>query len=233
MWRRSMKIAGMTSSSKRGRTSSTKKSGADDARVMSVKRADILPRTGVASAARRKPIAAPSLDAPTEAPATEVAAPKKRVRRLEQTENVAGRTRAPRVAGRASVKPASVKPSSVKAGSSKSASGKSKSKKAAAKEVTPTASGILAELQPVAASVGAAEPATAANDESATTVLEAPAVGALAAVETEMVVEASAILEETIIAMPVASAPPPERRGLVRTVSRLLASLLRLTGPRL
>ena len=90
--------------------------------------------------------------------AKEVAGSKKRVRRPEQTETVGGPNKAPRAAGRASGKP-KPKPN----------------KKAAAKEVTPTTPEILAVLQPVAESVGAAEAATTANDESAMTVLEAPA----------------------------------------------------------
>jgi hypothetical protein len=179
-----MKIAGMASSSKRTRTSSSNKSSADDARVISIKRPDTLPRNGVASAGRRKPLAESSLDVPTELVAKAVAGPKKRVRRPEQTETVGSRTRTPRAAGRASVKP----------------------KKAAAK---------------------------VANDESAMTVAELPAMGAPAAVETEIVVEASAILEETTIAMPVPPLPHAETRGLVGTVSRLFSSLRRWVGPRL
>src|SRR5450631_936281 len=192
-----MKIAGMESSSKRRRTSSTKKSGADDARVMSVKRTDVLPRQGVASAGRRKPIAEPSLDAPTEAVAAAIASSKKRIRRRDQTKIVDSRTKTAPAAGRAS----------------------GKRKKPAAKKVTQMAPAVV--------------PATMATDESAMTVLEAPAVGALAAVETEIVVEPSAILEETTIAMPVTPGSHPRQRGLVRTASRLLSRLLRWTAPRL
>ena len=177
------KIAGMESSSKRRRTSSTKKSGADDARVISVKRTDVLPRQGVASAGRRKPIAELSVGAPTEVVAAGIASSKKRIRRREQTDTVDSRTKTTRAAGRAS----------------------GKLKKPAAKEVT-------------------------RNDESAMTVLEAPAVGGLAAVETELVVEPSAILEETTIAMPVTSGSHPGQRSLVRTASRLLSRLLRWTS---
>jgi len=201
-----MKIAGMESSSKRRRTSSTKKSGADGARVISVRRADMLPRKGVASAGRRKPIGEPSVDAPTEAVVEAIASSKKRVRRPEQTETASSRPKAPRAAGRASGKP----------------------KKTAAKELTQLAPAVVSET------VEAALPsATMANDESAMTALGASAVGAVAAVETEMVVEASAILEETTIAMPVMPGSQPEKRGLVRTVLGLLSSLRLWTGPRL
>jgi hypothetical protein len=211
MRRRLMKIAGMASSSKRRRTSSSKKSGADDTRVISVKRADMLPRTGVASAGRRKPMAEPSLDSATEPPAKAVAASKKSVQRRDQTETVGSRARAPRPADRTSGKP----------------------KKAAAKEVKRAAPEMPAVWQPVTETVGAVEPATTANNESAMTVLELPAEGALAAVETEMVVEPSAILEETTIALPVAPLPHSGTRGFVRTVLRLLSTLRRWTGPRL
>jgi hypothetical protein len=183
------KIAGMEPSSKRRRTSSKKKSGAEGARVISVKRADMLPRKGVAAAGQRETLAEPLLDAPTEPVAKAIASSRKRVRRPEQTETIGSRTKPARAAGRASVKP----------------------KKPAAKEVTPLAPAVVPETVEVATP---------------------SAVVGLAAVETETVVEASAILEETTIATPVAPAAHPAKRGLVRTVSRLLSSLLRWTAPR-
>ena len=173
---------------------------------MSVRRADMLPRKGVASAGQRQPTAEPSLDAPTEAVAKAIASSTKRVRRPEQTETVATRTKPTGAAGRASAKP----------------------KKSAAKELTRMAQAVVPET------VEAATPsAPMANDESAMTILEAPALGALAAVETEMVVEPSAILEETTLATPVTPGAHPAKRGLVRTVSRLLSSLRRWTALRL
>ena len=56
---------------------------------------------------------------------------------------------------------------------------------------------------------------------------------ALAIVETELEVEASAILEETtIVEVPIAPPPHPGRRALVTVVSRLLSMLCRWTGVR-
>jgi hypothetical protein len=163
------KIAGMETSPKRRRASSSKKSSAGQARVISVGRTDTLPRKSQASAGRRKPIVEPALDGPTEPLVTT-------------------RPKATRAAGRRPSKPKKVEPE---------------------------------------------------------TALEAPAIEAVAAAETELVVEASAILEEaTIVEVPFAapveavSAPSPApapvqgKRALVTVVSRLLSALVRWTGVR-
>jgi hypothetical protein len=207
-----MKIASMASSSNR-RSSSSKKNGAGNARVISVKRADMLPRKGVASVASaglRKSIAEPSLDSPTEPAATEAAGSKKRAQRQVQAETAGSRTKAHRAGGRAA----------------------SKLKKPAAKKVGPMAPAAVPETAEVATPAlvfekrpdGGAEPATTA---------EASAIDALAGVESEVVVEPSAIVEETTIATPVAPVLHPARRALARTVPRLLSILRRWTGARL
>jgi len=163
----------MASSSKRSRAASTKKSSSGKARRISLRRTDVLPRTGVAAEARAKP----------------VAGSKKKAQRPGQTEAAASRTKARRPAGRASAKP----------------------KRPAAKAITrmaPAPDPMAVEPQPVAETVGAAP------------------------LETEIVVEASAILEETTIAT--AFAPPPisGRRALVGVISRLLSTLRRWTMAR-
>ena len=96
-------IAGMASSSKRRRASSSKQSGAGKARVISARRTDALPRKGNASTGRRKPVVQPPIDAPLEPLATAVAGSNKK----------ASRTKTTRAAGRASgklKKPAAMKP---------------------------------------------------------------------------------------------------------------------------
>ena len=166
----------MASSSKR-RGSSSKQSSAGNARVVSVKRKDALPRTGSVSAGRRKPVVQPPID-------------------LRQTEPTARRTKTTRAAGRALGKP--TKPAAV-------------------------------------------EPAAPADDVSAMTALEAPEIEALAFIETEVEVEASAIVEETTIveapwALPVEAVTFPStfpgKRPLMTAVSRLLSTLCRWTGVR-
>jgi hypothetical protein len=68
MPRRLVKIADMASSTKGPRASSRKKSSADKASVVTVKRADTLPRTVNASASRRKPAMQPESAAPRAKP---------------------------------------------------------------------------------------------------------------------------------------------------------------------
>ncbi|MDB4980912.1 MAG: hypothetical protein JWM82_1664 [Myxococcales bacterium] len=71
--------------------------------------------------------------------------------------------------------------------------------------IAPAIEQLVAALEPVVEKVGAAESTATANEVSATTTLEPPAVEVLAAAETEMVVEESAILEEaTIVEVPIA-----------------------------
>jgi hypothetical protein len=89
--------------------------------------------------------------------------------------------------------------------------------------------------------VAATEIMPAATEEvSAMTPLEAPAIAAPAMVQPEVVVEASAIVEETTIVR-APSAPPAEavtlpshrgRRGLATAVWQLLSTLRRWTGIR-
>jgi hypothetical protein len=97
------KIAGMASSSKGRRVSSSKQSSTAKARVISAKRTDPLPLKGNVSTSRRKPIVQAPIDAPLEPLAAAVVRPKKK----------ASRTKTSRAAGRASgelKKPAATKP---------------------------------------------------------------------------------------------------------------------------
>src|SRR5688572_21241918 len=84
------KIAGMASSTKRRRASSSKQSSTGKARVISAKRTDALPRKGNVSMGRRKPIVQPPTDAPLEPLATAVAASNKKASRTKTTQ-AAGR----------------------------------------------------------------------------------------------------------------------------------------------
>jgi hypothetical protein len=149
-------------------------------------------------------------------------ASKKKAERPEQTEKVASRTRARRPTGRTSAKlnePAAKKAPRVTAAAEAPA--------AVAPRVEPE---MIPVLQPVAETPGAAEPAT--RPDEAATVLNASAVEALAPFETEIVLEASEIIEETTIATPFAPPPPSRRRALVKVASRLLSTLRRWTGAR-
>jgi hypothetical protein len=147
----------MASSSNRRRASSTQEASAAKARVISIRRADALPRKGNVPASRRKPVADPPTDAPAVSPATVVVDSNKRARRPQQAEALATRTKTARGAGRASGKlngPA------------------------------------LTEVMPVAAAEVVPAPAA----------LEIPAVEEPTTVDTEEVVEVSAIMEEATIA---------------------------------
>ena len=146
----------MASSSKR-RASSGKQSSAGKARAISVKRKDALPRTANVSAARRKPVIQPPIEAAAEPLATAGVGSKKKAHRLQPTRTAAGRTKTTRAAGRASGK--LNKPAAV-------------------------------------------EPAPTADEGGAMTALAASEVVALAVFETELEVEASAIVEETTIVEP-------------------------------
>ena len=174
------KIAGMASSSKRRRASSSKKSSGGTARVISVKATDALPRKGSVSTGQRKRVVQPPIAAPMELLAAAVAGSKKKAQSLPQTKTSAGRTKTTRATGRASgklKKPAAMEP-------------------AIAPAIAPE---IVTALEPVAETIGAVEPAATANEVSAMTPLEAREVEALAFIETELEVEASAILEEMAI----------------------------------
>ena len=95
------KIAGMASSSKGRRASSSKSGG--KARVISAKRTDALPRKGNVSTGRRKPVVQPPIDALLKPLTTAVAGSNKK----------ASRTKTTRAAGRASgnvKKPAAMQP---------------------------------------------------------------------------------------------------------------------------
>jgi hypothetical protein len=94
----------MASSSNRRRGSSSQEASATKARVISVRRTDVLPRKGNVSASRRKPVADPPTDAPTVPPATPVVDSNKRARRAQQVETLATRPKTTRAAGRASGK---------------------------------------------------------------------------------------------------------------------------------
>jgi len=88
------KIAGMASSSKGRRVSSSKQSTTAKARVISTKRTDPLPLKGSVSTSRRKPTVQPPIDAPVEPLAAAVVRSNKK----------ASRTKTTRAAGRASGK---------------------------------------------------------------------------------------------------------------------------------
>ena len=185
---------GMASSSK-GRASSRKQSSAGKARVISTKRKDALPRTGGVSAGRRKPVVLPPIDALTEPLATTVAAPKKKAHRLHQKEPTASRKKTTRAAGRASAKLDELAMEVAKA--------------VIARAIEPA---MVTALAPVADTVGP-EPPASAYEEFVVTALETPEVAALAVVEAELEVEASAIVEEVPIeaatAPHIAIGPPP------------------------
>jgi hypothetical protein len=119
---------------------------------------------------------------------------------------------------------------------------------------------MVTALEPVADAVHAVEPPATAYEELTVTALEATEVEALAVVETDLEVEASAIVEdlpvEAVIAPRIAIGPPPipeemrappartaaespaptapaphhERRSPMLAISRLLSTLSRWTG---
>ena len=213
----------MTSSPKR-RASSSKQSSAGKAQVISVGRKDALPRTGNVSAGRRKPAVLPPVDAPKEPLAKALARSNKKAPKLQQTETSARRTTA-RTAGRAS----------------------GKLKKPGAIEVVRTAATVAPGTVEAAAPVPVAEerpadvvqapaviaPAVEPEMVTALAALAAPERETLATVETELEVEACAIMEETtIVDAPFAPAPHHGKRALVTAASRLLSTLCRWAGVR-
>jgi hypothetical protein len=161
----------MASSSK-GRSSSRKRSRTGKARVISTKRKDALPRTGSVSAGRHKPVVLP-IDALTEPLATAVAARRKKAHGLHQKERTASRKKATRAAGRASAK----------------------KEKFDALDATEIAKA-LAALEPVADTVAVVSPPATAYEDFAVTAVEAPEVAALGRVESELDIEAFALMEE-------------------------------------
>jgi len=223
---------GMASSSK-GRASSRKRSSAGKARVISTKRKDALPRTGSVSAGRPKPVVLPPTDALTEPLATATAAPKKKAHGLHRKETTASRKKTTRAAGRASAKPD--KPAAVEVAQAVAAVSEtlevatpapvgegfpSGVVEAPALSSPATEPPMVTALEPVADTVGAEEPPATAYEVFAVTALEVPQVEALAVVETELEVEASAIVEElpveAVPALSIAIKPPPipeETRG--------------------
>jgi hypothetical protein len=203
--------AAMTSSPSKRRTSSGKQSSVDKAHVISVGRKDALPRKGNVSAGRSKPAVRPPVDAPKEPLATAPARSRKKAPKPQQTETSASRTKAARTAGRASGK--LTKPGAL---------------------VTPAVQPeMVTVLEAVAETAGAVEAPTRADEGSATAAPQAPEGEALAIVETEVEVEASAIMEETtIVEAAFAPAPHHGKRALVTAVSRLLSTLCRWAGVR-
>jgi hypothetical protein len=215
---------GMASSSK-GPGSSRKQSSAAKARVISAKRKDALPRTGSVSEGRRKPVVMPPIDAVTEPLAAAVAAPKKKAHSVHQKEPTASRKKTTRAAGRASAKldkPAAMEvaqtvavPETVDVAAPAPVD---KEFRAGAVEAPALISpaiepAMVAALDPVAETVGPVEPPASAYEEFAVSAAETPEVAALAVVDTELAVEASAIVEElpleAVSAPNVAIAPPP------------------------
>jgi len=178
------KIAAMASSSKGRRASSSKKTSAGTARVISVKRTDALPRKGSGPTARRKPVVQPPIDAPTKPPATAVAGSSKKAHSVPQTKGNASRTKPTRATGRRAARKLN----------------KLKTSAAVEAVIAPAVEPVIvAALEPVAETGGAADPGTTANEVSAMTPVDAPEVEALPFFETEVEVDTSAIVEETAI----------------------------------
>ncbi len=167
----------MASSSK-GRASSRKRSSAGKARVISTKRKDALPRTGSVSAGRRKLVVLPPTDALAEPLATAVAARKKKVGSLHQKERTASRKKATRPAGGASANLDQLTAIEIAQAL------------AALEPVTVTA------LEPVADTVAAVERPATAHEEFAVTAPEVSEIEALGLVESELDMDAFALVEE-------------------------------------
>jgi hypothetical protein len=201
----------MASSSKR-RASSSKQSSAGKTRVISVRRKDALPRKGSVSAGPRKPVVQPPIDDPTEPLATAVAGSNKSANSLLRPETTASRAKTTRAAGRASGKlnkPGAIEVMRAAAAvvpgvevmtpapaAEKRPAGVVEAPAVIAPAVEPE---MVTALEPVAETVGAVEPATTTDEVSSMTPQESPEVEVLAIVETEVEVEASAIVEETKI----------------------------------
>ncbi len=92
----------MASSSKRRGTSTIKQSDADKTRVISVGRKETLPRQSTAVTGRRKPLAQPAVDAPTETMTTVALGSKKKAPRRQPKETAAAGPKAVRGAVRRS-----------------------------------------------------------------------------------------------------------------------------------
>ena len=168
---------GMASSSK-GRASSRKRSSAGKARVIATKRKDALPRTGSVSAGRRKLVGLPPIDALAEPLATAVAARKNKVGNLHQKERTASRKKATRPAGGASANLDQLTAIEIAQAL------------AALEPVTVTA------LEPVADTVAAVERPATAHEEFAVTAPEVSGIEALGLVESELDMDAFALVEE-------------------------------------
>jgi hypothetical protein len=177
----------MASSSK-ARLSSRKRSRAGKARVVSTKRKDALPRMGSISAARRKPVVLPPIDALTKPPAKVGAARAKKAHGLHPKERTASRKKTTRATGRASAQLDELSAMEIAQAL------------ATLEPVTVTA------LEQVADTIAAVEPPATAYEEFAVTAVEAPEVEALGLVETELNMEAFA-LEEELPPAGVAEAP--------------------------
>ena len=167
----------MASSSK-GRASARKRSSAGKARVISTKRKDALPRTGSVSAGRRKAVVLPPIDALTEPLATAVAARKEKVGSLHQKERTATRKKATRAAGRASAKLDELTAMEI------------------AQALAALEPVMVTALEPVADTVAAVERPATAYEELAVTAPEVSEVEALGLVETELDMNAFALVEE-------------------------------------
>jgi hypothetical protein len=211
----------MASSSK-GRASSRKQSSAGKALVIATKRKDALPRTASVSAGRRKPIVLPPIDALAKPPATAVAAPRKKARRLHQKEPTASRKKTTRAAGRDPAKldevaameieqavAALVETTEVAAPAPVGGEVPAGVVEAPALIAPATEPAMVTALEPVADTVVAVEPPPTAYEEFAVTT------PAMAAVVPEMVeVAAAAPVDEEfpagLVETPAAIAPPIE-----------------------
>ena len=224
----------MASSSK-GRSSAGKRSRTGKARVISTKRKDALPRTGSVPVGRRKPVLLPPIDALTEPPVTAVAARKKKAHSPQQKDRTASRKKGTRAAKRASAKEekldaldameieqalaaldpvadtvAVVEPAATAYEEFAVLTAVAQAPAPIAPAPEPA---MVTALEPVADAADEVEPPATAYEALTATALEATEVEALAVVETELEVEASAIVEdlpvEATIAPRIAIGPPP------------------------
>ncbi len=146
--------------------------------MISTKRKDALPRTGSVSAGRRKAVVLPPIDALTEPLATAVAARKEKVGSLHQKERTATRKKATRAAGRASAKLDELTAMEI------------------AQALAALEPVMVTALEPVADTVAAVERPATAYEELAVTAPEVSEVEALGLVETELDMNAFALVEE-------------------------------------
>jgi hypothetical protein len=213
----------MASSSKRP-ASSAKQSIAGKTRVISVGRNDALPRKGNLSAGPRKPIVRSPVDAAKEPLPKALARSHKKPPKLQQTETSSSRIKTAGTRGRGSAKLKKPAATEVIAPAAAEASG------TVASAVEPE---MVTALNAIAETVGSVTAATTPDEMSATAVLDAPGGEALPSVETEVEVEAPAIVEHaTIVETPVAPRPHDGKRALATAASRLLSMLCRWTGVR-